>query len=496
MKSMTKKLLLVAVGVVVLGGAAAALLLTAPEEEDESSSSSTADNTISLVSKQEEDIVSMKITNEQGSFTLIPHTEEVETSSTASDGTTSTSTATKTTYLVEELGEDIPINVYATDRVVEYGFSLNASKNLGEMDDLSEYGLDQPKASIEVKFKDGTTYDYDIGNPSGGDGSGYYMCSNGSNNVYIVTIDDGIFDSSYEFVDKELAVVATDASSVSSGDGITNIELSGSNYPTPITITLDDGYSMYAGREMSVDEQAYSALSSALSAITADGVAYVHPTAEELKACGLDNPAAVVEFTGNEETFKISAGNLTANKQYYVMLDGRDVIYLLDQSSASPWVENSIYNLRSKFVALPMITDVDTLTVSFDGTDNIFHLTRTKNEEQSTEDKIVYDYEVTGNGTPLTYDNNFKKYYQTIIAVQLLEYTDQKPEGEPEVVLTYHYYDDLNKADDIVKFYRDGDRRYVVELNGVVEGLVNVNDVEYFKENTYKMLKDETIVTR
>lgn len=488
MKSTTRNLIIVAGVIAVLGGAVAALTLNkTPVEESESS---LVDNSIHLVSKQLEDIVSMRVDNSEGGYTIIPTTQKAE-STAASE---SSAAADKTVYVVEEL-KDLPQYNSAAERILQDGFSLIASKNVGEVSDLSEYGLDKPAATIQVKFKDDTTFDYNIGNASAGDSSSYYMCPKDSENVYVVSIDDRLFKGAGEFVQRKLVDAAdpTGQSQPVFGD----IKLSGTSFELPITLTMDVVNKYYTVTEQGkgpvrADDTAYSNLATALTSVTADSVAYIFPDAETLKKCGLDNPAAVVDFIVNEQSYKLSVGG-ALEKQRYIMIEGMDVIFLIDQEDVKTWSETSAYTLRTKFVNLFNIVDMRELNVTAGDTVYSFVQTRTKNEEESTEDNVVYDYKVTCNGTEITYEPNFKKFYTNIIATQIIEQSDQTPEGDPKVTVTFKYYDEA-KHDDVIKYYAADNRRYLVTLNDDVQGLVTQKAVEdVIIISAEKMSRDELV---
>lgn len=494
MKNAAKNLLVVGAGVVVLGGILAALLLTDnKEEEDASSAPESSSSSISLVSRQEEDITSMEVTNQYGTYTIVPyeHVAEVEVSD--ESGGMTTETTTNTLYRIAEYGDSAPINTYTTERVLECGFSLNATRNIGEVGDLEEYGLTDPQATVKVNFNDGTDFEYNLGNQNAGDGSGYYMCPAGSNNVYIVSVDDEIFEDKTTFVNRTLLSLSYGTDEI--GTAVEQLTLSGTQYPDPIVVVMneDGSFTMTAGHEMELDTDKYNTMLSSLPSLSADDVAYVCPTAEDLAACGLDNPSSIVEFSIKDgDTYRLKAGK-SENGMTYIMVDGKDAVYLLEDSKVSEWTQNSAYNLRSKFLKLPMITDVEKMTVNIGGEITEFVLTRTEDEEKSTEDEIQYNYEVTGNGKKLTYDDYFKKYYQSVIGIQILEESHDEPTGEPVVTLTYHYYDDLNRPDDVIAFYEAGTRRYLAQTNGGTDGLVASSTVDKIAPNTEKMLNDEKV---
>ncbi len=495
MKSAAKNLLIVGAGVVVLGGVLAALLLTGGEGEEESSApESSSSSSISLVSREEEDITSMEVTNQYGTYTIVPYENVSEVEVSDESGGTTIQTTTNTLYRIAEYGDSAPLNTYTTERVLECGFSLNATRNIGEVSDLAEYGLVEPQATVNVSFNDGTNFEYYLGNENAGDASGRYMCVAGSNNVYIVSVDDEIFEDKTTFVNRTLLTLSLGADEDIS-TAIGHLNLSGSYYPDPIDITMneDSSFTMIAGHEMELDTDEYTEMVAGLPSLSADDVAYVCPTAEEIASCGLEEPTAVLEFTIRDgDTYRLKAG-LSDNGMTYVMVDGKDAIYLLSDATVAGWARNSAYNLRSKFVKLPMITEVESLTVNVEGEITEFKLSRTVDEEKSTEDLTQYTYEVTGNGKALTYDDHFQKYYQSIIGIQILEETDEQPTGEPTVTLTYHYYDEFDRPDDVITFYPAGTRRYIAQTNGGTDGLVSSSYVERIGPNTEKMLNDERI---
>ncbi len=491
MKSITRNLILVAAGVVVLGGAAAALLLTSPAEEEETSSSSST-QTIALISKQEADLASVTVENEYGTFMVEPHTEEVESTVTADDGSTETTTTTKTTYVIEELG-DLPFSNYSTEDVFECGFTLNASKDVGEVENLADYGLAEPLATITAEYVDGTSMAYCIGNESAGSNTGRYMCEKDSKHVYVVSIDDDIFNSVADFVDKTLV-------SVTSSDGtsspiFTEVKLSGTNFPDPITLSGGETGLVkvsYGEIDTDLDSTEVSNMTAALASISASEAAYLYPTEEQLAECGFEEPRVIAEFTVQGESYKVIVGGDAGDKQSYIMLDGIDVIYKIENSSISVWADTTGYDLRTKFILLPMITDVDRMTVTMDGQEHVFVLSREINEEKSTEDNVVYDYTVTGDGNAITYEN-FQTYYQSVIMVQLMEETSEEPQGTPEVKVTYEYYEDTGKSADVIEFYAQSDRRYLVTLNGVVHGIASTSSAQMFRDFTPQILLDEEL---
>lgn len=478
MKTGTRNILIVAGCIVVLGGTLAALLVPGNKKADSSSAVSTG--SIELVSKKSDDVVSMAVSNQKGSYTLIP----VPAAKTASAVSGTESSAT---YEIKEL-KGIPLNGSAASQVVTNGYSLNAAKNLGAVSDLGEYGLKNPQAKVNVTFKDGSTYNYKIGNASATDSTNYYMCGENSNNVYIVNIDNGILESKNYFVNKTLFSIT----SASGTNDFTQLHLSGKNFPSAISIQMSSKENTITSPvHAPADSAAIEKVQTALTSLTADSVEAVYPDAAALKSYGLDNPAAIAEFTVNKGSYKLLVGAFKDNL-YYAMLDKVPVVYRLSADSVSAWIQANAFALRDKIVFMPLITTVKSMTVTVGGKVNTLTIARTKDEKKSTASNPVYSYKLTGtDGKTIDYETNFKEFYKKVISIFLLEPTDQKPAGSPDVSVEYQYYEKSGK--DTVSFYKSGDRRYIAAVNGSVYGMVTSDDVNTITDSLHLLENGKTV---
>jgi microcompartment protein CcmL/EutN len=475
MRSNIRNLIIVVVCIAVLGGALLTLKLTGNDQAVSSAVSSAA--SIELVSKKSEDVVSMTVENEKGSYTIVPIQKSAvssssQTSSESVSSSASSNTEDEITYTIKELS-GCPINTSAAESVVRNGFSLVASKNLGTVSNLADYGLDNPQATVKVRFKDGSSYDYKIGNSSPTNSSAYYMCGLNSDNVYIVSVDKGLLEGPEYFVSREILSLSE------SGDenNFTKITLSGANYPETVTLTADEkSMKISSPANYEVDPDKLSAMKSALTSLTASDVVAVNPNETALEQYGFKNPTAVAAFSVNGKDYTLTAGAQDGDN-YYVMLDGVNVVYKASSSSIEAWALQNLFALRSKIILMPNIETVKSLTIVADETENVLNIERTKNEEKSTEDKTYYDYTLTGNGgKSLDYETNYKKFYQKLIGTSILEDAKEKPAGEPVLTVKYQYFDDSKT--DIIEFYQSGDRRYTAVLNGQVFGIVTQEDID------------------
>lgn len=465
-----RNLAIVGISVVVLGGIAAALLMTQPKEGDDSSSESST-STIELVSKSSSDITSMKVVNQKGGYTILPSVKKKTASSGTSSGASSAA-AEEITFYVKEL-ENIPANTFAVSQVVQNGYSLVATKNLGTVSNLDEFGLENPKATVEITFKDGSTYNYKIGNVTATDSSAYYMCGQNSSNVYTVSIDSGLLEGKEYFVTKEILSIDH-----SSGENdFTKIALSGTNYDQPLLLAKSGSDLVLTSLvSAKTDADKLNALETALTSMTADSVEALNPDAEALKRYGLDKPLVVADYTVNKQSYQLKIG-AKKDTGYWVMLEKVPVVYFVKDESVSALLNASAFSLRSKSLVAPEVSEVKSLTVSGNGEQYTFTVARKKDETKSTEDKAQYTYSVTGNnGKTLDYSKNYTNYFKIVTSLQILEPAGGNPTGTPAAKLEFTYFD--RSGTDTVAFYKSGDRRYTAVVNGSVYGLVTDGDLQ------------------
>lgn len=480
MKSSTKNIVIVASAAVILGGAIFALTRPGVGKTASSSAAPSSASDIKLISKSSENVASMKVTNKKGSFTLVP--QAGNSASSASDSSAASSAAA-VNYTVQELS-GCPVNTSETNLVVQNGFSLTATKDIGTVSNKADYGLADPLATVEVTFKDGSTFGYKIGNATATDASAYYMCGTKSDSVYVVNVDEGIFEDVNYFVTKQmLSITNTSASSAanadSNGNVFTKITLSGKNFPKAVTfqnkgakgsltITAPDAYD--------ADTSKLTTLQTCLTSLAAESVAAIKPDASTLEKYGFNEPTVIAEYVVNGKSYKLIIGAQTGSS-YYAIVDGANVVYKVTAENIAGLVSQDMFSLRSKLIHLVNIETVEHLTVTANGTTNEMNVTRTENAASSTQDKKAYDYKITGNGgKALDYDTNYRNLYQKIIGLQLSGDTDQKQSGTAAVTIEYKYFG--NTTADKIELYPMDSRRYTVVYNNKVYGLCAKTDVD------------------
>lgn len=472
MKKTGRNILIMLLVLVVLGGIAAWLFL-APSQEGEESSSSLSSQAVSsaagevLMELEAEDVASISVKNQEDSFQFIPKGEN---------------------FSLQDY-EDCELNTTMISSSTKALLSMTASKNLGSQEALKDFGLSGEAAvEVEVTGKDGTAQKLTLGGKAG-ESAGRYVLKDGT--VYIVaSVPDQLYGSKYEYFSSYLYSVAERTSVTTDEEGnestetlpdiLYSLKLSGKNYPETVEIKYDEsvtsGYLMTAPVKAESGSNGLTTLSEGVKAPTALGVAAVHLTEELLEEYGLLEPDATVEFTLNADTHTMSVGKADDDGNRYLLLDDRDVVYRVAASTVESWANIPLLKLRMSYIWLSNVKDVKQLSFTADGTDYRFDMTRTLDEETSTEDSPQYDLTVkNAAGKDIEYED-YRLFYQSLISVAVLSTDRVEFSGEPVFRVEYGYFDNSEK--NVIEFYPAENDRCVAVLNGEFNGVVRKPEID------------------
>ena len=129
---------------------------------------------------------------------------------------------------------------------------------------------------------------------------------------------------------------------------------------------------------------------------------------------------------------------------------------------------NGILSVRHGRIAVSYThLAVQTLSIELDSSETYrWNVTRTKDEEKSTDDTTYYNYTVAdASGTTKDY-TAFTNLYQVLTSETVLEDAgDTEPTGTPLFRAVVEYYD--GALTNTLEFYPDGERNCVVVLDDV-----------------------------
>lgn len=322
-----KVLLLSACAVVLLAGVLVVLLLLGFNQTD------SQEETYSFL-EQSSQPQSIQVTNEDETFTLRDNGEDAY---------------GDTTWIIDEF-PDIPLSNTYCQQLANLTQNLSATKLFDPQEDSSAYGLDQPKATIVAQFDDeAITISIGEQNPSM---TGYYCQVSDNSKVALISNANAIpfLRGSLDYVDNTLIPYVSTDNEETAADQVESCTITRSDLPEPVTATRGDDGSLQivSPQGYSMDQDTQTLMENAPFSLVAKSTEAVNPTEDQLTALGLSNPQCTVSYTINGETYTLKIGNTATTTQtsdsnsatsatYYVMLDGRSVVYTLADSSL-PWL--------------------------------------------------------------------------------------------------------------------------------------------------------------
>ena len=452
---------------VVLGIVMAALLITAPKEEVTNTNSTV--EKITLISKSDVSVTSLSIKNSLSDYTINFTEEEND------DGSITTR------YEVPGF-EDVTFTTSNFDAAANVMRSLSVDKELGEVENLEEFGLTSETGStVTATYSDGSKETIVVGKAAS-ESSGKYILYNGK--VYIALLNI-IFSADMA---TQVSIPSWDISAYIESDGTESytfdyVNLSGKNFKRDIKLTYNKdtfAYDMISPISCSGGYSFSNGLADCLINFTAGSVVKVHPTEAEIKEYGLDDCYAEIDFSLNGVAHKITLGNKIDNTKRYAFIDGNtSVVYGTYVAHTNTWAESKELDYRDTYASIVYIYDVDKFTVEGNGKTVEVDMKRTINTDRTTDTTKSYDYTCIANGKEMPYEDT-TKFYSTIIGIPLLNMTDDDGDGKTLLKIKYEFYEDENKEDLVIEYQkcRSNSDRVAVYLNGEYNVSVRMNAVQ------------------
>lgn len=455
------------------------LYLTEPVEEvveeEEVEDTSTTTETQYVIYQESGDIDTVEISGPNGDYKIIQETETIEPDEDDEDGETTYSY----TYYYE--GYETCDITSSLSTAVQSLVKLSSNREIGEVDDLEQYGLDSDETTaITINYDDGSSDTIYVG-IEGASTYGYYINYEGTvhisyiNSVLLNDIIDNVNVYTYT-VDTLYDDTGTEATSM-----FEYVTISGTNFDEPIEFVYNSvslsNYVMTSpvSAEASMTETAD--LVTLLETFTADSVVALNVTEEELAEYGLDEPFATIEFALNGSEHTLSVSEQVGSIRYLVTDGNTDIVYSIAASSVSDWAEGVASEYRDVYVYLPFIATVDEFTATSEEISVVIDLDRTVDEESSTDTTVAYTYSSTYLGEEIEYTDNVTYFYSQLIGMVIINIDYAEHEDTPDLTLTYTYYDD--GGTDVVEYYKIIDQdRYAAYYNGEFTATVRAATVQ------------------
>lgn len=468
---MKKKTVKLVSAVVVLGVLCAAyegvnFYVTSQEEKETEEN----DTSVDLVSLEADDITAVSFTADQN---------EVEFDK-------------KDDSWTEKSDANFPVNQDTVDSAVKGVASLTADQEISDVEDMSQYDLDNPQNTITLTTADGDT-SLQIGMESSNN-QYYVKKEDDDKNVYLVSSSsiEPFMGTLYDFAESGTFPSVTSAT-------ITDVKVDKEN---SYELTQDADNLFWNVSDGKTTEKADTTkagtVTSAVGSLAYDK--FVDYNCTDDSKYGFDDPYAVitVKYTEDEQetqkvekTLTIYVGDETGDDRYVKVDDSKEV-YTITKDSLTDILDSTMSDFYNLTVSYVSVNDLDSLEVqSADGDHTINVVTETvKAEDEDTTDTDSSDESSSDDEeetTTTTYkldgedldESTFTIFYNKLINMTAQERLTEEytPEGDPAYTFIFK---DTDGKETTVKYYEYDTNFYaaVVEDKVYLVNKMNVKDLD------------------
>ena len=451
---MKKKTVKLVSAVVVLGVLCAAyegvnFYVTSQEEKETEEN----DTSVDLVSLEADDITAVSFTADQN---------EVEFDK-------------KDDSWTEKSDANFPVNQDTVDSAVKGVASLTADQEISDVEDMSQYDLDNPQNTITLTTADGDT-SLQIGMESSNN-QYYVKKEDDDKNVYLVSSSsiEPFMGTLYDFAESGTFPSVTSAT-------ITDVKVDKEN---SYELTQDADNLFWNVSDGKTTEKADTTkagtVTSAIGSLAYDK--FVDYNCTDDSKYGFDDPYAVitVKYTEEEQetqtvekTLTIYVGDETGDDRYVKVDDSKEV-YTITKDSLTDILDSTMSDFYNLTVSYVSSNDLDSLEVqSADGDHTINIVTETVKAED--EDTTTTTYKLDGEDLD---ESTFTTFYNKLINMTAQERLTEEytPEGDPAYTFIFK---DTDGKETTVKYYEYDTNFYaaVVEDKVYLVNKMNVKDLD------------------
>jgi hypothetical protein len=365
----------------------------------------------------------------------------------------------------------VPLEPTTIDDLLFSFSALNAERIIEEHpSDLGQYGLAPPRAMGTGTWEDGTSHTLLLGDktPSG---STYYIQVKGNPRVYTVQSFTGqhlhwtLKDLRSRTISPAINYDEVEYVKIVERDGAV-LEVKRKTEAETKSFQLGFGPFLLTRPYVTVrglDAQKQDTVIKGAQSVSISD--FAEEPVKGLDAYGLARPRAEVIVRDKSNTIDYIFGDQKGTQTWFA-LRGQPGVYLVDTSSLD-FLKTKPFDIVDKFTFIPNIEDVDRMDITAGGKTHTLVITRTTKKAAKQGDPDVVTAAYTADGKTVEEDS-FKKFYQSLIGLQLEGEMAKRVPNAPEVSVTFS----LNKGEvktvriDYAPYDRDFD---AIFLNGVGE---------------------------
>ena len=410
--------------------------------------------------------------------------------------------------------DDFPADTEKIDTMISILSAMTEERTLENVNNLKDYGLEEPVNLIEIQNKEGQSERISVGNKNPSTGDTYLYLNDEKDTVYTVEND---INSLLEGSLFEYAVGEEMPSIVSSAIKKIEVKKKENSYILKSDGNSSTGWSVsdQNGSRKTADSSAAGDLQSAAAGLSfrtyysyhcvdwdtygldnPQMVVIVDYTETETEKSNIDTNTGVTEGNGNgaeaadeenttsevSRTMILYVGNLADDGYYYVRLGDSQEVHGISQSSIDVLLNGKAFDYWNLDVDYLPIAELDCLNITYENMR--YQLKRVVEEDEEGTIETTYyvnDKEVDG--------DLFLQFYRSAASMRCQSRLEKYRSAgeEPELVLEYK---GTGQEDVTVSYIsRDSGFYTVADQNGN-SGLVNKTNVKELIEKLVNLLND------
>ena len=428
-----------------------------------------------LLSYVPADISQIDVENADGSFTVTAVTPEGE--------------ATRYTLVGFE---DYALQDGIADSVASAASSLAFTRIISADGSPADFGLDAPRAVVNVGFCDDTTAVIRIGSEAAGD-AGTYLSFGSGTAVYLV--DSASVEAFLYSVNEFISLAITDAAEDTDSSVFSELTISGTHYAEPITITPNEdeavnaAYIVTAPRRMYANATESFDIAGSVRGLYAEYVICVNPSESQLGAYGLDKPYATVKAVYPDVTITLHSSAPSDNGTVHLYNPDKNIVYDI-QLGAVTWAKTNLDALAPETVIDVNLTAVSEIRFTAGDRDYVITVqtdTQTVTNDDGDEEEITTTA-AAYQGTTLDEDN-FAVFFQNLNQIK----NQGSVDGTGNVVMSFTVAYATGRASDTVTVYDIGGAYDPVALNGEIIGSAGKSYIDRLIQSADSLVNGETV---
>lgn len=358
--------------------------------------------------------------------------------------------------------ESYPVNDDQMTVLTDSLLSIHSNRTLRDVDDISQYGLNEPVDVIKVTDQEDMTTKITIGDTNSSTGDCYVYLNDDPSTVYTV---DG--DLSTVFSGNLMNYAQGEDFPSITADNIKKIEMNsqGKSFVLESDDTLISGWKVSdeTGKTQESDITKANEVKSTVSGLSYTN--YYEYDCKDYSVYGLDKPYAVIriDYTkteanedDKEETVEqsviLSVGNEDGNGSRYTHIEGSTEVHSISDESISELLGRTLSDMENLSVSNIPLTSIDKLTVTYQNESHEFTM------EEDEESNITY-YMDEKETDMLA----FSTFYNNLIGMTAQKTTDEEPAEKAEFSAVFRENDGMKVT---VNYYPYDTNFYIADCDG------------------------------